>query len=212
MSNVPDPIFEAALAELASHEARVYEIKSWINQGCKFAGREPMFPDIQEPGVATGAGATSLRIGPDDFFNKPFATAVREILSMREAAGMTRAASIDEIYSALKQGGFNFGNADPDKQKQGLAVSLGKNTVTFRKLPNGLFGLAEWYGPSGKPMQRRRRGGDNGTLSRDGVGDAIQHDEIEAAGSPESEAPAASETPYSADEDGREVAHDTMSH
>jgi hypothetical protein len=91
----------------------------------------------------------------------------------------------------------------------GLAVSLGKNTVTFAKVPGGLFGLAEWYANGGgksNPVVRKRR-----NVVLDEPEEELEQDE--AAESPPSDSSAASvSTPYSAEEDGREVAHDNMSH
>lgn len=225
MSNTVDPI-EAALEKLTKLEADAYEIKRWINQGCEFAGREPMFPDLPHPGGI--AGPRTLRFDVDEFFNKPMATAVREVLTKRKEVGMTPPADISDIHAALVAGGFNFPSSDPEKQKQGLAVSLGKNTITFRKLPSGLFGLAEWYGATPKAQRRRTvilRGEHVGVDDvevdvdefDDGLGsnlDDIQGGdpyEDEAAESPISDNSAASgPTPYGADEDGREVEHDNM--
>ena len=208
MPDSPDPMFKPALEKLAEHERAAYEIKLWINQGCIFQGRAPMFSDIEAPGES--AGPSTLKIGPDDFFNKPMATAVRDVLTKREQAGMTRAASIDEIHALLVQGGFAFPSNDIDKQKMGLAVSLGKNTVTFRKLPSGLFGLAEWYGANKGPTKTRRRSVIvNGELRT--IEEEAESDEDEATESPDSDNSVASgPTPNSADEDGREVVHDNM--
>jgi hypothetical protein len=126
---------------------------------------------------------------------------------MREAAGMTRAASIDEIHAALREGGFNFPFADVEKQKHGLATSLGKNTVTFRKLPSGLFGLAEWYGGAGKKPKRFAI--QKGDLVEVDEPDAPEQDEApESLANDSSEASVS--TPDSADEDGREVVHGDM--
>lgn len=178
----------------------------FINQICEFDGRQPMFPDAEMTGsVKADLG---LRIAPDAFFGKPLATAAREILTMRKSAGMTQAASTDEIYEALTAGGFQFPSNDKERQKMGVSVSLAKNSVTFRKLPNGLYGLADWYGPS-KPMRRRRPINLDG--SQDDAGEGYEQDE--AAGDTLESDPAASvSTPNSADEDGREVVHDNMNH
>lgn len=203
MSGANEPLFEAALAQLAEAEAKVHSIKSWINQGCSMMGRQPMFPDLAEPGISPGV--RSLKFGPDHFFNKPFATAVREVLTLRKEAGLTGPASIEDIHSALREGGFNFPSNDPEKQKQGLAVSLGKNTIAFRKLPSGLFGLAEWYGSSSRVKPRRA------VIQRGELREVDTSDQEEA---PESLDGDSSEAPlsltYSADEDGREVEHDNM--
>lgn len=134
-----------------------------------------------------------------------------------EVAGRSNPASIDDIYSVLVEGGFNFPSNDPEKQKQGLAVSLGKNTIAFRKLPSGLFGLAEWYGGGARSARRSKRHIDLDSVADD-LGsntdanlDDHDPDVDEAAESPVSDNSAASgPTPYGADEDGREVEHDNM--
>lgn len=205
MSDASQPLIEKALAKIAFHQGEIAKTQAFVNQICEFDGREPMFADVAEVGAS--ASRTALQFGPDDFFNKPMATAVREVLTARKTAGMTGPASIDDLFDALKRGGFNFASNDVDKQKMGLAVSLGKNTVTFRKLPSGLFGLAEWYGNGGRVKAKRfvvQRG-----VMHEIVEDDPQQDE--APESPDSDSSEASvSTPYSADEDGREVEHDNM--
>jgi hypothetical protein len=215
MSNASQPLIDKALEKLAGIEAEAAKVKAFINQICEFDGREPMFSEAElkaEPGQSR-----SFSIAPDQFFNKPFATAVREILTIRaDTAGRSNPASIDEIHAVLVEGGFNFQTNDREKQKQGLAVSLGKNTVTFRKLPSGLFGLAEWYGGA---KAQRRKVIVRGELVDAEVADAEDAtqgpvedpDEDEAEESLASEgSPASDPTPHSADEDGREVEHDNM--
>ena len=88
------------------------------------------------------------------FFNKPLAGAVRTILEAAfEAKGAAAPLSVDEIRDALTQGSYDFGNGDLEAQKQGIRISLGKNSVTFVKLPNSdKFGLVDWYG-----LRRRTR-------------------------------------------------------
>lgn len=51
------------------------------------------------------------------------------------------------------QGGFEFESKDPDTARRGVAITLGKNTQTFIRVPStGCWGLAEWY-----PNARRAR-------------------------------------------------------
>ncbi|MCA3256347.1 MAG: hypothetical protein INF91_12110 [Alphaproteobacteria bacterium] len=205
---------DKALAKVAAAEAEVVKYKQFVNMICELDGREPMF-SVEElrVGGAQQGGGSGLRFAPDAFFGKPFATAVREILTARKSAGVVAPASVDDIYDALKAGGFGFPSNDPEKQKMGLAVSLGKNTVTFRKLPNGLYGLAEWYGGGVRSSQsRRRRAIDLGEENEADDAETIEvSEQDEAAGPLLLGGPAASlSTPNSADEDGREVAHDNM--
>lgn len=229
MPDASQLLIEKALKKLAGIEAEAGKVKAFINQICEFEGREPMFSPNEVQGSATAE--RGLSIAPDQFFNKPFATAVREILALRaHGAGRSNPGSIEEIHAALVEGGFNFRSNDPEMQKQGLAVSLGKNTVTFRKLPSGLFGLAEWYGAAPRTQRRRTATlrGEHVDLEGEDEGDADDENERlrkelfgpnntgdnqkdEAAESPVSDNSAASgPTPHSADEDGREVEHDNM--
>jgi hypothetical protein len=75
------------------------------------------------------------------------------ILKMREASGLGPA-SVREIYEALSLGGYQFGTDKKESAIRGLRISLGKSTKAFHKLPNGSFGLMEWY-PEIKPSRRR---------------------------------------------------------
>lgn len=154
MTDASQQLIEKALGQLAEQQAAVVKTKQFINQLCEFDDRPPMFSDAELK--ADDEKPAGPSIGPDEFYTKPFATAVREILTMRKDAGTTGPASIEEIHAALCEGGFDFPSNDPEKQKQGLAVSLGKNTTTFRKLPSGLFGLADWYGAPTRPQRRGR--------------------------------------------------------
>ena len=206
MSDASQPLIDKALAKLQVAEEEVAKLKAFINQVLEFDGREPMFANVRGP--ASSPKSQQLRIGPDTFFGKPLATAAREILSMRKDAGMTAPATTDEIYDALTAGGFQFPSNDPERQKMGVAVSLAKNTQTFRKLPNGLYGLADWYA-NGKPPQRRKRA----IILDDPADNVSEPDEDEASEiSLASGSEASVSTPYSADEDGREVEHDNMNH
>jgi hypothetical protein len=56
-------------------------------------------------------------------------------------------ATLDEIFSALKEGGYDFRSSGDreDDQKRGVAIALGKNSQTFHRLPTGDFGLTTWY-------------------------------------------------------------------
>lgn len=152
---------EAAIAPLRAQEV---ELRHTVNGICKLAGRDPMFENIEtevknsfsQNSSAPSPALSRLRNLPPDFFvGKALATAVRLILEMRkEGSGSTSPATIDEIYEVLVRGGYEFpGSKDPDLQKRALAISLAKNTTTFRRLQSGLIGLVEWYG---RPTRIRR--------------------------------------------------------
>jgi hypothetical protein len=84
----------------------------------------------------------------DEFYAKPFATAASEFLKFKE-----HACTAEEILHGLEEGGFEFPWPEKDRLRT-VAVSLGKNTTVFRKLPNSTYGLTDWY--TNKPMKRTK--------------------------------------------------------
>jgi hypothetical protein len=68
-------------------------------------------------------------------------------------------AGLSDIYSALVRGGYKFETKNEENAKRGLRQSLTKNVAQFHKLPNGMFGLTEWYPKVGR---RRVPDGANG--------------------------------------------------
>lgn len=128
----------AAIEELEEHLAEqlsdVADTKKMINSLRKRMGLEPLYTDISVE--ATGA------IRPDQFYGKPLANAAGEFLERRK-----RACGSEEILHGLTEGGFDFeaiGYKEKDRLRL-LASSLAKNTAKFHRLPNGTFGLLEWY-------------------------------------------------------------------
>lgn len=156
-----DDPFQNALDQIASLDAASSWLKRWINDGDVLAGREPRFKDVGDGTTFAMEGAVKPKgrqFSPGQFFNKPFAGAVKLILLGRfEAAGNSPSpASVDDIHEGLMQGSFSFETAGADNQKNSIRISLGKNSTTFVKLPNSdLFGLVEWYGKrSSKPGRK----------------------------------------------------------
>ena len=117
--------------------------KKAINLLCKQLGEPPRFDDVAKE-VVKGSSAR-----PDQFFNKPLATAVREYLQMRGAA-----ATVDEIYDALERGGFEFVGKNEAIKKRGLQISLSKSRRIFAYLKaSDTFGLWDFYG--GRPKDEK---------------------------------------------------------
>jgi hypothetical protein len=154
---------EANLAPLEAERAR---LRIFVNQACELVGREPIFPEEDGPATLQQSSVTpppepsqvrhrtrGVSVRSDQFFGQPLATAVRHYLELRKNSDLGPA-SADEIHGALVQGGFQFPSRDSDNQRRGLQVSLSKNTITFRRLPNELYGLAEWYGAAQRNTRR----------------------------------------------------------
>ena len=126
--------------ELKEQEQQVIETKKLINSLCKRSGMPPMYADAE----LNASGGVPLTIRSDQFYGQPLAPSIREILQMRRALNRGPA-TVNEIYDALHEGGFKFETKNLDNAKRGLRISLMKNTAVFHKLPNGQFGLLEWY-------------------------------------------------------------------
>lgn len=139
--------FEHKLAEQIS---LVTATKRLINQLCEAAKIPARYPDID---LSHGAGP-SLAIRSDQFYGQPQASCVREILEMRKALNKGPA-TINEIYSALVDGGFAFDTKNDENAKRGLRISITKNTALFHKLPNGKIGLLAWY-PNAKAGKTKK--------------------------------------------------------
>lgn len=162
MSNASQPIIDKALAKLREQEAEVFRTKRFINQVCAFDGAPLMFPDLTEGDDVSVPGQSS-KLPPDAYTGKPLATAVKMILEDRKRRLPHGPATLEELHKQLLEGGFDFQSKDEANQKSGLGVSLAKNNISFRKLPNGMWGLAEWYG--GAAPRSKKRNADNSSPS-----------------------------------------------
>lgn len=122
--------------------------KKLINQLCDAAGAPRIYPDTGEEKPATAALGPIL---PDQYFGKPTATVVRDILERRKRANLG-AIPLNDLYEAMKAGGFEFESKDPEIARRSVAITLGKNTQTFTRVPStGSWGLAEWYPNARRP-------------------------------------------------------------
>lgn len=147
-------------------EAEIIGHKKLVNQLCAFAKLEPQYgDDALQP-----EGAPQLAVKRNSFFGQPLSTCVREFLEMRWRAKLGPA-SLDDIFGALKTGGFDLDQISTKSetdQKRGLAITLGKNSVTFIRLPNDDWGLVEWY-PGYK--DKRKKKAENGNGKEEAGGD-----------------------------------------
>lgn len=138
----------------------VRETKIMINRLCTKAGLAERYPDAQDAAQSIGEP-----IKPDQYYGKPLATAVREYLEWRRARKQGPA-TVSEIHEALAKGGYPFETKDSLNAKRGLRVSLTKNAVVFHKLPNGSWGLLDWY-PEARLRRSSRREQSNGAGGSD---------------------------------------------
>lgn len=127
--------------EVRIKETELMHTKRMVNSLCARAQKPPIYPDSDFQQQQTTGNIRS-----DQFYGRPLAACVREILEMRRV--MNRGASpLEEIMNALKAGGYELDAIvkDEDGQKRGVAISLAKNNQTFHRLPNGNWGLTSWY-------------------------------------------------------------------
>jgi hypothetical protein len=145
----------AAIEELEEHlaqqQAEVADTKKMINSLRKRMNLEPLYTDVSVEGIGS--------IRPDQYYGKPLATAASDFLERRK-----RACSAEDILRGLIDGGFDF-DAIEWKEKDRLrllASSLAKNNVKFHRLPQGQFGLLDWYDSSAitkrVPKERKQNG------------------------------------------------------
>lgn len=128
------------------------ETKKTINLLCRQINEAPRYEDVSTEAVRA-KGSTLVR--PDQFFNQSLSAAVREYLNMRKSA-----ATVDEIYDALKRGGFEFAGKDDSIKKRGLSISLAKNSKLFAYIKaSNSFGLWEFYG--GRPKDKNEEEAEN---------------------------------------------------
>lgn len=127
--------------EVRQKELETLTVKRMINSLCVRAKRPVIYAD-SELKLENRSGA----IRSDQFYGRTLVTCVREILEMRKSSNQG-AAPIEEIMSALETGGYELNTIADEKdiQKRGVAISLAKNSYAFHRLPNGYWGLSEWY-------------------------------------------------------------------
>ncbi|MEM1191187.1 MAG: hypothetical protein AAGI72_21835 [Pseudomonadota bacterium] len=121
-----------------AQEAEVIKTKQAINILAEQAGMEPVYMNAEL------RQDTAQAVRSDQYYGKPLASAVREILNRRKSMD-AGAASAKEIYAQLLAGGYLFDTKSDANAIRSLRISLSKNTSTFHKLPNGHWGLTAWY-------------------------------------------------------------------
>lgn len=142
-------------------EEEIAGFKRTVNLLCDEAQRPPVY----QPADLEVGGSQLESINSDTFYGQPLNTSIRRILQMRKAAG-GGPASVRDIYDALAKGGYQFGGSNDANNIRGLRISLGKSTRHFHKLPNGSFGLAEWY-PAVRSRKTKSDGDDEMSADAD---------------------------------------------
>jgi hypothetical protein len=124
---------------VSGKEEEINKLKKLINELCGEAGIPLKFQDVSE-------NESGVSIRSDQFYGQTLNAALRTYLEQRKNLG---AASVSEIYVAIRDGGYKFETKSEDIARISLANALRKTSSIFHKLPNGKYGLLSWY-PSAK--------------------------------------------------------------
>lgn len=157
--------FEDAIAELERQieeaERKANDLRNTINSLCAAAGLPPRYPEVS---IGGGPGTKITQIRDDTFYGKKQTPAMRDYLVMRKAQGLGPAKPRD-IFEALKSGGYQFESKDDEIALVSMRALLRAQPQIFHKLPQGTWGLTDWY-PEAKrqkvdddrPVGKKRRG------------------------------------------------------
>jgi hypothetical protein len=139
MDSTTASTIEKIQAQIDILEDQIHKKKEAINILYELEGEPIRYPDVGEDRAKPLAAFRS-----DQFFGRPMATAAREILEQRGARNLG-AISLDELYDAMKAGGYDFENKNDQIAKRNLAITLAKNPAFTRVPANGFIGLTQWY-------------------------------------------------------------------
>jgi hypothetical protein len=164
--------------QIQNLQRELSEKQRMVNSLCDLIGQTRLYAD-----TSVSSGLRALR--SDQYYGQPLATAIRMVLERRQAAGQGPA-TVSDIYDDLVAGGYLFNAKSDENAKRGVYGTLSKSSGAFHKLPNGDYGLLEWY-PDIKEARAARRAknganGDDGELEdMDAKEEALSDSEIESA-------------------------------
>jgi len=132
-----DKTIEELKQKVQDKQKELIEAQTMVNSLCKMAGKPPIYIIEEESKIATG------ELQGDEYYGRPLATVITTILEGRKIQGFGPA-TIKEIYEQMTAGGYQFDAKNDNNAMRGIRISMSKN-VKFHKLPNGKWGLKEWY-------------------------------------------------------------------
>lgn len=187
VSNAIQIAIDELVAQISAKEAELSPLKIAVNTLCKQIGQAEAYSNV---GGGPGPSGSPVNISwkTDQFHRRPLAGSVVEILETRKSRGLDGPASIDEIYEALKSGGYQFEGTSGNEEntKRAIKISLTKNTAQFSKIKEDIFGLKNWYGGSSRSPRKS-----SGSKSENGNGaeseEETVHDETTTETEPETE-------------------------
>lgn len=156
MKTETEQAIQALREKLRVKEEDARQLKVVLNAFYTDEGQPAPYPDVNAEAASVSLGA----LRSDLFYGNTIAEAAKIYLEMRKASGFG-SAPVNDIYNALKAGGYKFDTANEENAKNGLRISLRKNSSIFHQLPAGDYGLCVWYGIDGgkeKTQPVRKRG------------------------------------------------------
>jgi hypothetical protein len=150
MDNTFIGAIEVVKNRVKEKEEELNRLKKAVNDMAKDAGLPPVYASVASENAGSIASLRS-----DQFYGQGLSTAIRMYLEMRKASGLS-SAGVNEIYDAIKNGGFKFDTQNDLNAKTGVRNTLRKNTAQFHRLPNGEYGLLAWY-----PNAKQGKNGDD---------------------------------------------------
>lgn len=139
---------ELVQGQIRELEGQLVKKRRIVNDLCPLAGRQPIYPDSD---FSDQSGTR-----PDEYYGVPLTDAMQRVLEKRRHLG---AASVNDLYDALKAGGYSFKTSNEENAKRGVYGILSKNPGIFHKLPSGLYGLIEWYPEAKRAYERSQANG-----------------------------------------------------
>lgn len=172
MSNAIQTAIDELMAQISAKEAELAPLKIAVNTLCKQLGQSEAYSNVGGVPGQSGSPVT-LSWKTDQFHRRPLAGSVVEILETRKQRGLDGPASIDDIYEALKAGGYQFEGTSGSEEntKRAIKIALTKNTAQFSKVKEDVFGLKKWYG-GGRSARKS-----SATKSENGNGESESEDE-----------------------------------
>jgi hypothetical protein len=152
-------LIEQLCRKATQKEDELTQLKETINNLCEDAKLPKPYPDLR-----AGASGDISAIRSDQFYGQPLSTAIRAYLDTRKAAGRS-AASLNDIYMAVKTGGFAFNTRDEENAKASVRLTLRKNSSIFHRVPSGEYGLLSWY-PNAKEQKTSDVNGEESAVKK----------------------------------------------
>ena len=128
---------ELILIQIQDLERQAAEKKKTANDLSRILQRPVIFQSVD-------TSASSAAALPGEYYGRQMPEVIQAILEKRKLANLG-SASVAEIYNAMIKGGYYFQTKNPDYAKRGIYGVLAGADGPFHRLPDGRYGLKQWY-------------------------------------------------------------------